>query len=202
MADTEVEDGLAYTPYSISLKTPRLLLRSFEEADLAAVSAYRQDAQVMRFITGGAETSEEVEAFLERTRSYAQQQPQQQYRFAIVLASSRRVIGGCGLDILDADLGEGEIGYHLHRDFWGHGIATETAGALLRFGFEHLKLHRIVADCAADNPASARVMQKAGMRHEAHFHENKRIGGQWHDTLLYAILERVWNARSGEGPSL
>ena len=176
------------------LSTPRLLLRPFENADMVAVSAYRGDAEVMRYITGAPETTNQVAEFLERTRSYSQQQPQTQYRFALVLTSSGRVIGGSGLDITDRNGTEGEIGYHLHREFWGRGIATEVAMELLRFGFEDLKLHRIFADCAADNMASANVMKKAGMRKEAHFHENKQIGEEWHDTLLYALLDREWKA--------
>ena len=182
------------------LSTPRLLLRPFDEADIEAGSAYRRDAQVMRFVTGAPETAAEVNAFLERTRTYAQQQPQTQYRFAIVLNSIGRVIGGCGLDITDRDSLEGEIGYHLHREFWNQGIAAEAATELLRFGFENLTLHRIIADCAAANTASARVMEKAGMRKEGHFLENKRIGEEWHDTLLYAILEREWKTQQDRIP--
>ena len=177
------------------LFTSRLMLRPFEGDDVEAVYAYRSDAQVMYFITGKPETREEVAQFLERTQSYARQEPQVQYRFAVVLASSEQVIGGCGLDITDRDSREGEIGYHLHRDFWGQGIGTEVAAALLQFGFEDLKLHRILADCAADNTASANVMKKAGMRQEGHFRENKRIVDRWHDTLLYAILEWEWERR-------
>ena len=182
----------------LRLSTPRLLLRPFEDTDVTAVSAYRGNAEVMQFITGAPETAEDVTQFLLRTRFYAQQQPQSQYRFALVLTSIGRVIGGSGLDITDWDRREAEIGYHLHRDFWGQGIATEAATELLRFGFEDLKLHRIFADCAADNAASAHVMEKVGMRKEAHFRENNPIGEKWHDTLLYAVLDWEWNAKQIE----
>ena len=103
-----------------------------------------------------------------------------------------RVIGGCGLDITHLEWREGEIGYHLHPAYWGQGYATEAARALVGFGFEHLKLHRIVADCLAENPASARVMQKAGMQQEAHFRQNQWMAGRWQDTLAYAILASEW----------
>src|SRR5438876_840153 len=99
------------------LSTRRLLLRPFEDTDTEAVTAFRGDERVMRFVTGAPETTAEVMEFLERTRSYAQQQPRTQYRFAVVLTSIKRVIGGSGIDITDRDGLEGEIGYHLHRDF-------------------------------------------------------------------------------------
>lgn len=171
------------------LTTPRLSLRPFEDGDFEAVCAFRGDEQVMRYITAAAEAPDEIQAFLKRTKAYAQAQPQTQYRFAVVLASEQRVIGGSGLDITNPEGCEGEIGYHLHRDYWGQGFATETAMELLRFGFQALHLHRIFADCVAENTASARVMEKAGMRQEAHFCRNKRLGEQWHDTLLYAVLD-------------
>ena len=177
------------------LSTARLRLRPFESSDMEAVLAIRGDAQVMRYVTGAAESREEVAAFLQRTSSYAQQQPQTRYRFAVVLTATQQIVGGCGLDIAESETREGEIGYHLRRDHWGQGIGTEVANALLRFGFEDLGLHRIVADCAAENIASARVMQKAGMRQEAHFREEALLAGQWHDTLLYAILDWEWKAR-------
>ena len=127
--------------------------------------------------------------FLERCKTNAQKQPQDQYRFAIVLTAQQRVIGGSGLDITHRDWREGEIGYHLHRDYWGQGYATEAAMALLRFGFEDLHLHRLFCGLLRRNVASARVMQKAGMQQEAHFRQNKWIGARWHDTLLYAMLD-------------
>lgn len=177
------------------LSTTRLLVRPFEATDFEAVRSFRGDEKVMYYVTGAAETTEEVIAFLERTRRYAQKQPQEQYRFAIILASDARVIGGCGLDITDWEFREGEIGYHIHRDFWGQGIGTEVANALLHFAFEDLSLHRVFADCAAENTGSAGVMRKAGMRKEAHFRDNKRIADRWHDTLVYAILDSEWRAK-------
>ncbi|HZO87680.1 MAG TPA: GNAT family N-acetyltransferase [Chthonomonadaceae bacterium] len=174
------------------LVTDRLLLRPFEEGDFEAAYAYRSNEQTARYWIGAPETAEEVRAFLKRCREYALQEPQTRYRFAIVLQAEGRVIGGCGLDITHLEWREGEIGYHLHPAYWGQGYATEAARALVGFGFEHLKLHRIVADCLAENPASARVMQKAGMQQEAHFRQNQWMAGRWQDTLAYAILASEW----------
>ncbi len=179
------------------LKTDRLLLRAFQESDYEATRAFRSDPLVMQYITGEPETTDEVHAFLQRTQEHARQQPQSQFRFAIVLQTTRMVIGGCGLDILNSTGREGEIGYHLLPSYWGQGVATEVARALLQFGFETLNLHRIVADCVAQNPASARVMAKAGMQQEAHLRQNKNISGVWHDTLVYAILEHEWQPFQG-----
>ena len=66
--------------------------------------------------------------------------------------------------------------------------------ALLRFGFDGLGMHRIYGDCVADNAASARVMEKSGMRREAHLREQAWFKGRWWDSVIYAVLEDEWRA--------
>jgi [ribosomal protein S5]-alanine N-acetyltransferase len=177
-----------------TLETPRLVLRPFRDTDLSQVLRYRTDERVWRYIGGQPETEAEVRGFLQRVHDYSERAPQVQYRLAVVLRDGDEVIGGCGLDISNADLKEAEVGYHLRPDHWGKGIGTEVTKALLGFGFRDLGMHRIFADCSAENPASARVMEKAGMRREAHFRKNARIGDRWHDTLVYAALADEWGA--------
>ncbi len=93
----------------------------------------------------------------------------------------------------------GEIGYIFTPPTTGRGLATEAAGALLRLGFEGLGLHRIVARCDARNVASARVMERIGMRREAHLVQNEFLKGEWTDELIYAILRTEWQARQPPG---
>jgi hypothetical protein len=84
--------------------------------------------------------------------------------------------------------------------FWGKGYATETANALVDFGFDKLNLHRVFATCDPANTASAHVLEKIGMKREGRMREHMWARGKWRDSLLYAILEheRV-HARSGQG---
>ena len=70
--------------------------------------------------------------------------------------------------------------------------ATEAARAMMRFGFAELGVHRIWAECVADNVASARVLDQLGMRREARFREHQWARGRWWDTLIYAILDHEW----------
>ena len=72
-------------------------------------------------------------------------------------------------------------------------------GALLRLGFEDLGLHRIAARCDARNTASARVMERSGMRHEAHLVQSEFIKNEWTDELIYAILRSEWEGRQAPG---
>ena len=83
-------------------------------------------------------------------------------------------------------------GTRLHPAQWGRGYTTEAARAMIDFGFRELGLHRIWADCDPRNVASWRVLEKLGLRREAHLRQNARIKGEWVDSLLYAILDREW----------
>lgn len=65
---------------------------------------------------------------------------------------------------------------------------------LVGFGFEQLGLHRIWATCSTENAGSARVLEKLGMRPEAHFKEDVNIRGRWRDSYLYAVLANDWEA--------
>ena len=79
--------------------------------------------------------------------------------------------------------------YVLNRKFWNKGYMMEVVKRVIHFGFSELGLHRIYATLAPENVASARVLEKAGMRREGHLREHRYIKGEWRDSLLYAILE-------------
>ena len=87
---------------------------------------------------------------------------------------------------------QGEIGYALHRDFWGQGIATEAARSLVGFGFTEMGIHRAWGECRPENIGSIRVLQKLGMIQEGYLRENRWFKGRWWDTLIFGVLEREW----------
>ena len=86
--------------------------------------------------------------------------------FGLRLRDTDEFIGGMGLH-LEPDHRRAELGYWIAVPFWGKGYATEAAAAVLRYGFTERELHRIQATHLQHNPASGRVMEKNGMRHEA-----------------------------------
>ncbi|HIE58067.1 MAG TPA: N-acetyltransferase [Anaerolineales bacterium] len=177
---------------SITLPTDRLLLREYNEADFDSVHAYARDPETVRFMTWGPNTPEQTRAFIREVIAQQQVEPRVNYHLVVTLRESGQIIGGCGIHIRQPEHRSAEIGYCFNRDFWGQGYATETMAGLLRFGFERLKMHRIYARCSPLNIGSERVMQKNGLRKEAHFRQIYWRKGQWRDSLLYAILENEW----------
>jgi RimJ/RimL family protein N-acetyltransferase len=113
---------------------------------------------------------------------------------AIVLPVEGRLIGNCGIRMRSSYAMDADIGYELDSRYWGNGYATETAHAVLAFGFAELRVHRIWAHCVAENVASAHVLEKIGMQREGRLRENEWMKGRWWDTLLYAILEQEYLA--------
>jgi RimJ/RimL family protein N-acetyltransferase len=174
------------------LRTERLMLRDFVETDLKAVYAYASDPEVVRYMDWGPNTEEDSKSFVQQAISGTREHPRKSYTLAIILKSENELIGGCGIYMTNLDNREGYIGYCLNRNFWARGYGTETAKALLNFGFETLDLHRIFATCDVENIASVHVLEKVGMRKEAHFQQHKWVKGKWRDSLLYAILDHEW----------
>ena len=87
-----------------------------------------------------------------------------------------------------------ELGFSVHPDHHGQGLAREAAEAMLRVAFEDYGLHRVIGRCHAANDASSGLMRRLGMRQEAHFVRNEMIKGEWTDELVFAILRDEWEA--------
>ena len=91
--------------------------------------------------------------------------------------------------------GQAEVFYAIYKDFCGRGYGTEAVQGILRLGFETLELHRMVAYCDAENQASRRILEKAGMRLEAHFVKDRLRNGEWKDGLGFALLKEAFTVR-------
>ncbi|HLF25834.1 MAG TPA: GNAT family protein [Anaerolineae bacterium] len=182
----------------MKLETERLLLREFAESDWPAVLAYQSDPRYLRYYPLSHRTPEEVRRFVQAFIDQQHARPRTKFQLALILKADKRLIGNCGIRRAALDAWEANIGYELDPREWGHGYATEAARAIVRFGFEELKLHRISAQCIAENTASVRVLERIGLQCEGRLRETEWMTGRWWDTLLYGILEREWQAAQGE----
>ena len=180
----------------MQLETDRLLLRDFREDDWPALAAYWDDPRYLRYLPDYDDIEQVVREFVASFVAAQSDQPRRTWQLAIIRRDDGRLIGSCGIRIDDPQLGEANIGYELNPEDWDQGFATEAARAILDFGFGELALHRIYADCIADNAGSAKVMEKLGMRREGHLRQNQRFKERWWDTLIYAVLDHEWRALS------
>jgi RimJ/RimL family protein N-acetyltransferase len=109
--------------------------------------------------------------------------------FAITL--SGEVVGAIGLEIVP-EHDRGEIGYWIGLPYWGRGYMTEAVRGVIGWAFHDLRLHRVFAVHFTRNPASGRVMQKAGMRHEGTLRGHDKKWGEHLDVELYGIAHSDW----------
>jgi RimJ/RimL family protein N-acetyltransferase len=176
----------------MELHTDRLLLREFVAADWPGVLAYQRDPRYLQYCEWTERTPGDAQRFVQMFLEQQDEQPRRKFQLAVVLKRSRQFIGNCGIRKTAASAHEADIGYELSPDHWGHGYATEAARAIVQFGFAELRVHRIWAWCIADNVASARVLEKIGLKLEGRLREKEYFKGRWWDTLMYGILESEW----------
>ncbi|NGZ77940.1 GNAT family N-acetyltransferase [Saccharibacillus sp. VR-M41] len=170
---------------SISIQTERLILRDAVPEDWAAIHEYASDPQVVRHSIWGPNTEEQTKEYVAQLIEMQREMPRMSFELVDALKETGELIGGCGIHAAGFNA---EIGYTFNPRFWGSGYASEAAFALLRFGFEELGVHRIYATCRPDNEASAKVMQRIGMKREGRMREHLYFKGAFHDSELYSIL--------------
>jgi RimJ/RimL family protein N-acetyltransferase len=176
-----------------SIETERLVLRPFTAEDFDALYAYQSRPDVATWLLWDARTEEEVRvALAKKLASVAIVEEGDVLALAIIRKETGELVGDVILDLLSAEHRTGEIGYIVHPDHQGHGYAAEACREVLRIAFEDLGLHRVIGRVEPRNRASARVLEKLGMRREATFVENEFIKGEWQSEGIYAILDREW----------
>ncbi|WP_414568649.1 GNAT family N-acetyltransferase [Nostoc sp. CCY 9925] len=176
----------------MKLETSRLLMREFLEIDSQAVFTYQSEPLYLLYSHWTHRNHKDVREFVQMFINQQLEQPRTNFQLAVVLKTENRLIGNCGIRVNDPELREANIGYELNPQYWGQGYATEAAQAILKFGFEELKMHRIWSWCVAENIASFRVLEKIGMHREGHLREKELIKGKWYDNFIYSIIENEW----------
>lgn len=182
-------------------RTERLAVRPAVEEDLDALWAIRRQESVGRWMT---HASQDWEVFRDRMA-----EPESLAR-TMVLQLDEVIIGDLYVAVEDAwSQGEvreqargvqAEIGWCLDPAYEGHGYGTEAAWELVRICFADLGLRRVTAACFADNEPSWRLMERVGMRREAHnVKDSLHRNGQWCDGLVYALLADEWRRHAPVG---
>jgi RimJ/RimL family protein N-acetyltransferase len=182
---------------NLPIETTRLLLRKYQDRDLADILAFSADADFWLARNIDWEASEEgVRTYWEAQREIDPHTAPKWLSLLVELKAVGKVIGqvGIGVTVTEGHR-QGTMGWLLGRKYQGQGLATEAARALLRFGFEELGLHRIAARTGLDNVRSWQLMERLGMRREAHFRESHVVRGEWRDEVVYALLADEWRAR-------
>jgi RimJ/RimL family protein N-acetyltransferase len=173
--------------------TERLLLRSYGEGDFDGLYAMQSSEDVVRWLYNDVRNESEARDLLARKiRGAAFEAEGDWLSTAVTLRDSGAFVGDIALHWVSEEHRCGELGFMFDPGHQGKGYATEAARALLPFAFETMGWHRLIGRTEARNTASARVLEKLGMRLEAHLIENEWVKGEWQSELGYALLASEW----------
>jgi len=171
----------------LPIETSRLRLRRFARSDVAAYHAVRAREDIHRWLYSVPATEAEARATIERRIA---RPVETGVALVAEIAATGEFAGDVTLTV--GEHRQAEIGFVFDPRHQGHGYATEAAAAVVALAFGSYDVHRVYGRLEARNTASARVLEKLGMRREAHLVENEWVKGEWQSELVYAVLAREW----------
>lgn len=174
-------------PEPPTLTTPRLVLRPFQASDAAAVHAYVSDRELASTTAAIPHPYPEGAAEVWIATHAMRSADSEAVVLAITLRETGELVGSIEIRLSPAHR-RADLGYWVGRPHWGRGYATEAAGALLRWAFDTLDLHRVHASHLGRNPSSGAVLRKIGMRHEGTLRSHFEKWGAMEDLEIYGIL--------------
>jgi RimJ/RimL family protein N-acetyltransferase len=174
------------------LTTERLVLGPLGPSDAPIVHNYWSDSTVGLYQSWEPTGVEEVSDFIERMFGVEPNTPGTWLQLAIRERRGGALIGDCGLHFPGDREHEAEFGITLMPAHQGKGYAGEALRAILGYLFFTLDKHRVYGSTDPRNTACRRMMERVGMRQEAHFRESLWFKGGWVDDVVYAMLRREW----------
>ena len=173
-------------------RSARVALRRFRPEDAATLAAYRSDPEVARHQGWHPPFHvEQAERFIASLDGEHPDTPGVWFQLALVELTTGSHVGDVGLHV-DDDGRTATVGITLARQAQGRGLATEAVTLLLDYLFLERGKHRVIADCDPRNHAVVALLERVGMRREAHHRESHWDGTAWTDEDVYAVLAGEW----------
>lgn len=184
--------ALPFAP-ALPLRSERLVLRAWEPGDAELLFDLYRRPEVHQWLYTTALQRDGLAELVERKVARRALGPTGELNFCAEDAATGAFVGDISLRLWgDPIHRQGERGFVVHPDAQGRGYATEAAARMLQLGFDEVGFHRIIGRLEARNTGSAAVMERLGMRREAHYVENEWVKGAWESEVVYALLAREW----------
>ncbi|MEZ4388056.1 MAG: GNAT family protein [Candidatus Krumholzibacteriia bacterium] len=172
--------------------TERLSLSRLTASDAPAMYAYRCDPEVCRYQSFEPGSLDDVETFIADLQSTAFDTPGSWFQFAIRIRESGLLVGDLGTHFMAGDPRQVEIGFTLAPAYRGQGLATEAVSGIISYLFGPAEKHRVIASVDPRNAPSIALLERVGMRREAHFRESLWFKGEWVDDVIFGVLKSEW----------
>lgn len=177
------------------LLTERLTIRQLRMDDAPAILVNRSAPEVLRWQPVERKTIEEVRDFLSQLVTVEPDTPGTWLGLAIVRREDNLLVGDIGARFPEKETWQAELGIGLGLPYHGQGYASEAMRAVMGYLFDTLGKHRVFASIDPRNHASVALVERLGLRREAHFKSSIWWKGEWADDYIYAMLEDGWRAR-------
>ncbi|KAA3508976.1 GNAT family N-acetyltransferase [Agrobacterium rosae] len=180
----------------LPLSTDRLILREFIRGDFRDYASYHSLQEVYRYLYAAPPMGDDLQEQFAKILDAPFEHDSDTYRLAIERKDDKALIGEVLLKLASVDAQQGEVGYIFNPAFAGNGYATEAVAAMINIGFSSFGFHRIFARLDAANAGSVGVVERLGLRREAHLIQNDRFRDVWGDEYIYAVLAAEWKSRT------
>jgi RimJ/RimL family protein N-acetyltransferase len=174
--------------------TERMTLRPYALDDFEEFHDLHSRDDVARYLPWETRDADASRGALQRHQKVRLEKVDDGITLAGFDKGTGRLVGEFVLFLRSIEHRGGEVGYVVHPDFQGRGLATEGARAMLQIGFDTMGMHRVVARIEARNTGSAAVLERLGMRREAVLVKNEWFKGEWSTEADYAILDEEWGS--------
>lgn len=175
-----------------TLETARLVLRPLFQSDAARIQALAGNKAIAA-MTGTIPHPYPLEAATSWIATHEEKfRKGTAAEFGIVLRATNELIGCIALGVFKAHQ-KAELGYWIGVDHWGQGYCSEAAVEVVRYGFEQLGLNKVTSRHMTSNPASGRVMMKAGLKPEGILVQDLLKDGVFHDMAVYGLVRGEWS---------
>ena len=175
------------------IQSERLYMRPFRDEDAEAMFEYHSDPDTCRYIPWNVRTIEEVRTSItENKKAFSLREEGDYLSLALIRKSDDQLIGQMNSMYRSTEHQKAEFGYVINPRFGGQGYASEASRALVTALFDSGLFHRVIANIDVRNTPSWKLVERIGMRREAHYIQDYWFKGEWTDSYIYAILKSEW----------
>jgi len=179
-----------------SIESERLYMRPFKDEDALPMLEYHSDPEICRYIPWNVRNMEEVEKSISDNKTAFHLTQEGDYlTLALCRKSDDQLIGQMNAMYRSKEHKKGEFGYVINPKFGGQGYASEASAALITALFDSGLFQRVIANIDVRNTPSWKLVERIGMRREAHYIQDYWFKGEWTDSYIYATLKDEWASK-------
>ena len=177
----------------LRIDSERLYMRPFKDEDAESMLEYHSDPEICRYIPWDVRNLAEVQESIEKNKdAYTLNAEGDYLSLALIRKSDDQLIGQMNSMYRSTEHKKAEFGYVINPKFGGQGYASEAASALITALFDSGLFHRVIANIDVRNDPSWKLVERIGMRREAHYIQDYWFKGEWTDSYIYAVLKSEW----------